>query len=233
MKQTMKDYTKDDHKIWQLLATTQMNNIPNKAATTYLNCLQQMKTVLNRQEIPEFKKITHWFKNYTGWSIKTVPGLIPPEEFFSLLAEKKFCSSTWLRNANQLDYLEEPDMFHDIFGHIPLLANPVFSAYLSKFGKIGVKNLAHKKKLIQLQRLYWFTIEFGVIQENEILKPYGAGILSSIEETNRIHRQEGVFHPFNVQKIINTDFHTDRLQEEYFVISSFKELFNSLSAFEY
>lgn len=187
-----------------------------------------MNAVLNGNEIPEFKKMNHWFKAQTGWRIEVVPGLIPVEDFFELLSQKRFCSSTWLRSLENLDYLEEPDMFHDTFGHIPLLANPVFSEFVFEFGKLGKKYIHDKEKLVQLQRLYWFTIEFGVIQENEIIKSYGAGIISSFGETNQIHNQEANFIPFDIETILNKPFRTDVMQEDYFVIDSLEQLYESL-----
>ena len=156
-----------------------------------------------------------------------VPGLIPVEDFFNLLAQKKFCSSSWLRSMNSLDYLEEPDMFHDIFGHIPLLSNEVFSAFAHEFGVIGKRFAGNEQAMVMLQRLYWFTIEFGVILEEQI-KSYGAGIMSSFGETNRIANRECTFLDFDIQRVLRKEFRTDVMQEEYFVIDSFEMLYNSL-----
>jgi hypothetical protein len=131
-----------------------------------------------------WKVLDKWFENRTAWKIEVVPGLIPVDDFFELLAQKKFCSSTWLRKMEQLDYLEEPDMFHDIFGHIPLLSNALFSDFMQKFGKLGVAAKGDDEQILKLQRLYWFTIEFGMIGSDDP-KIYGAGICSSFGETNR------------------------------------------------
>lgn len=127
-----------------------------------------------------------------------------------------------------MDYLEEPDMFHDTFGHIPLLANPVFSEFVYEFGKLGKEFINDTEKLVQLQRLYWFTIEFGVIKENGRIKSYGAGIISSFGETNQIHNQEANFFPFDIKTILNKPFRTDVMQEDYFVIESLEQLYKSL-----
>jgi len=154
--------------------------------------------------------------------------VIPVADFFNLLAQKKFCSSTWLRSINSLDYLEEPDMFHDIFGHIPLLSNPIFSKYVHELGKVAMQHIHDKEKLIQFQRLYWFTIEFGVLYENQNLKSYGAGIISSYIESNQVFTNNAKFLPFEVYKVIKKPFQTNTLQQEYVTINSFQELYNSL-----
>ena len=228
MKQDMNAYTSEDFLVWKTLFDRQVENLKDKGSKHYLAALKQMESVLNRQLIPDFRAINGFFEESTGWSIEVVPGLIPVEQFFELLAEKKFCSSTWLRTMKQLDYLEEPDMFHDVFGHIPLLSNPVFSAFAHEFGKIGKSLIGNEQALIQLQRLYWFTIEFGVIREEGIIKSYGAGIMSSFGETNRIFNKNCEFLEFDIEMVLNKEFWTDKLQEEYVVIDSLEQLFESL-----
>lgn len=226
--QAIDNYTDEDLQVWKILFERQSKNLKNKAAGLYLEALQNMESVLNAHHIPHFQKINKWFSKNTGWSIVVVPGLIPVDDFFKLLAQKKFSSSTWLRNMENLDYLEEPDMFHDIFGHIPLLSNPIFSEYVHEFGKLGLQHIHNKEKLIQLQRLYWFTIEFGVLKENQSIKSYGAGIISSFGETNQVFTNQADFLPFDVNSVLNKAFQTDILQQEYFAINSFEELYQSL-----
>lgn len=227
MKQEMIKYTAEDKQVWKILFERQQANLAEKGSTHYNMALSEMESVLNAHQIPNFEEINKFFMASTGWAIEVVPGLIPVEDFFELLAAKKFCSSTWLRSMAQLDYLEEPDMFHDIFGHIPLLCNPVFSAFAHEFGKLGKSMINNEVALVQLQRLYWFTIEFGVIKEDDI-KSYGAGIMSSYGETNRIANQECIFHPFDIAQILDKFFRNDVMQEEYFVIESLEQLFNCL-----
>jgi phenylalanine-4-hydroxylase len=226
--QDMSKYTKDDLWVWKTLFNRQKENIPGKASKFYIDALEHMSPVLNADEIPDFEKINLWFKNETQWELQVVPGLIPVEEFFKLLADRKFCSSTWLRSKDSLDYLEEPDVFHDIFGHVPLLSDPVFSEFLHEFGKLGCQFLEDTEKLIQLQRLYWFTIEFGVIREQGNIQSYGAGILSSSGETNQIHERKANFIEYSIQAIIEKEFRTDIMQKDYYVVSSFEVLFESL-----
>ena len=231
MKQEMNKYTQEDLEVWKILFERQVENLQSKGSQHYLHALDQMNSVLNARGIPNFNGLNEYLITNTGWKIEVVPGLIPVEDFFELLAEKKFCSSTWLRSKENLDYLEEPDMFHDIFGHIPLLSNPIFSAFTHEFGKLGIKYLNNERALAQLQRLYWFTIEFGVILEDQ-MKAYGAGIMSSFGETNRIANKECTFLEFDIEAILNKEFKNDVMQEEYFVINELEQLFECLPTAE-
>lgn len=231
MKQLMKNYKKNDHEVWNTLFERQYENLQLKGSKQYVSSLEKMQDVLNAQSIPNFKQVNSWFKNSTQWQIEVVKGLIPVGEFFELLAQKKFCSSTWLRSITNLDYLEEPDMFHDVFGHIPLLCNEVFSEFVYKFGKIGHQHQHNAKVLLQLQRLYWFTIEFGLIQEDST-KVYGAGIISSFGETNKIFYDTCNIIPFNMEVVLEKAFRTDAMQNDYFIIQSLEELYESLSIVE-
>jgi len=227
MKQQFDNYTERDLLVWKTLFERQRENLTDKASKEYIYALDGMKEVLSADQVPNFDKMKGWFESSTGWSIHCVPGLIPVDEFFQVLADKRFPSSTWLRKMEQLDYLEEPDMFHDIFGHVPLLSNPIFSKFMQKFGELGCQHLNDPIKLVQLQRLYWFTIEFGLIKSNG-LKIYGAGIASSFGESNYCVTDEVEKRNFDVEEVINTPFHTDAIQTHYVVIESFEQLFDSL-----
>ncbi|XOV65989.1 MAG: phenylalanine-4-hydroxylase [Fluviicola sp.] len=227
MKQDFNKYGKEDFLVWKTLFERQKINLEDKACDEYMLALERMKPVLYPNAPPNFEHINDWFQQSTGWEIHCVPGLIPVEDFFQLLAEKKFCSSTWLRTMSQLDYLEEPDMFHDIFGHVPLLSDPIFSEFANEFGKLGCTVLNHPERIIMLQRLYWFTIEFGLIQQNG-LKIYGAGIASSFGES--ISSISGAIPTvtFDIEKVMQTEFRTDVMQSQYVVIDSFEQLFESI-----
>lgn len=228
MKQDMKAYTANDKQVWKTLFERQFENLQTKGSQKYLDCLYAMQPVLNANEIPDFNSINAWFTSSTGWSIEVVPGMIPVVDFFDLLAAKKFCSSTWLRRMDQLDYIEEPDMFHDIFGHIPLLSNPVFAEFAQRFGKLGQCFKDNPIALNQLQRLYWFTIEFGLILEDGKPLVYGAGIMSSFGETNRIAEQACNVFRFDIDEILRKSFQNDVLQEDYFIIDSLEQLNSAL-----
>jgi phenylalanine-4-hydroxylase len=228
MKQDMNAYTAEDQKVWKTLFDRQLINLQNKSCEEYLTCLNAMQPVLNSTQIPNFNQITEWFKTKTEWQIEVVPGIIPVDEFFKLLAEKKFCSSTWLRSWKQLDYLEEPDMFHDVFGHIPLLANAVFSDFACEFGKLGVKAIGNEQLLIELQRLYWFTIEFGLINSEKGMRIYGAGLMSSFGESTSSLGNDIHVLPFDIDKILNQPFKNDEPQSLYFAINDLQQLFDSI-----
>lgn len=227
MIQEFDNYTKEDFQVWKTLFERQEVNLQDKACDEYMLALQRMKPVLHQNAPPNFNEINTWFQESTLWEIHCVPGLIPVEDFFQLLAKKKFCSSTWLRSMEQLDYLEEPDMFHDIFGHVPLLSDPIFSEFAQEFGRLGCTVLNDPKRVLMLQRLYWFTIEFGLINQNG-LKIYGAGIASSFGEANSIISGAAPIVEFDIEKVMQTKFRTDVMQSQYVVIESFERLFESL-----
>lgn len=229
MKQTYENYSEEDHKVWKLLFNRQKKNLALRACTEYNVCLEKLAPCLNAEAIPNFDDINSFLEHHTKWQIHVVPGLIPVDDFFDLLADKKFCSSTWLRKRNQIDYLEEPDMFHDIFGHIPLLMNPTFSKFAQAFGKLGQQFRGNKEIVEKLQRIYWFTIEFGLINENGKAKVYGAGIASSFGETNHVFSPKIKHLNYNVHDVMDSVFDTDVVQEKYFVINSLEELKQSLN----
>lgn len=227
MKQEFDKYKDEDFLVWKTLFNRQKVNLVDKACDEYMLALERMQPILHPNAPPNFEEINCWFQGSTGWEIHCVPGLIPVEDFFQLLKEKKFCSSTWLRSMDQLDYLEEPDMFHDIFGHVPLLSDPIFSEFANEFGKLGCTVLNDPERVIMLQRLYWFTIEFGLVNQGG-LKIYGAGIASSFGESTSSISGEIPTVSFDMERVMQTAFRTDVMQSEYVVIESFEQLFESI-----
>ena len=232
MIQDYKNYTAEDFEVWSLLASRQKENLPGKAHPEYLYCLEQLSDVLNEKAIPKFEELNEALLKANGFTITVVPGLIPVEDFFQFLADRKFSSSTWVRSKEQLEYLEEPDMFHDIFGHIPLLMNEAYADFVQKMGALGVRFIDNETVVKQLQRLYWFTIEFGLIKNGDKNMIYGAGIISSSGETDHVMNDEITIHEYNLEQIINTDFITSEIQTQYFAIESFEQLFNSIEEYE-
>ena len=231
MKQQFENYTQEDFKVWETLFERQVENLQDKSCQEYLECLRELNPVLNSANIPRFEELNNVLFKKTGWTIEVVPGLIPVGDFFELLSQKKFCSSTWLRSMAQLDYLEEPDMFHDIFGHIPLFMNKEYGDFAQQMGRIGVQFKKSEDVLLELQRLYWFTIEFGLLKTTET-KIYGAGIISSFSETNIVYESETEILPFNLDEIINADFRNDTIQTKYFLLESFDQLYEALNKYE-
>jgi phenylalanine-4-hydroxylase len=228
MKQDMLKYGAEDIRIWNYLFENQYHNIQDKVCWEYLDCTQKLSRVLNPHEIPDFEKLNSLLFLKTGWNIHVVPGLIDANDFFEHLKNKRFCASTWLRSEKELHYIEEPDMFHDVFGHIPLFMNQDYADFAQKIGALALLWKNDEAKIRKIQRLYWFTIEFGVIRRKDKLKSYGAGIISSIEEVNKIHQLKGEFRDYDITEILQREYNINTVQPCYYVINSFAQLYDSL-----
>ncbi len=226
-------YTPTDYRIWRMLTQRQQEALKPVACVEYLQCLRDLYPILSPDHPPRFSDLSRALRAAHGWSIEVVRGFLPVDEFFSLLSRRRFCSSTWLRSEKQLDYLEEPDMFHDIFGHIPLYLNQDYADFAQKLGALGVKYAKDEEKITQLQRLYWFTIEFGVIRQEGQLKVYGAGICSSPQETKHIYADNGVvIKDFDLGEVMAQTFIIDKVQMLYFAIDDFASLFTAVDELE-
>ncbi len=232
MNQNFQSYTSADHDIWQLLFKRQMKQLPSIASKVYLQGIEKAGFVAN--QIPNFEKETNpRLQKLTGWSVVGVGGLVPIKEFFELLSNKKFPASTWLRGIEQLDYLEEPDMFHDTFGHVPLLTNQSFCKFLAEFSKISLRYINDEYAIKLLQKLYWFSVEFGLIKENGQLKIYGGGIISSSGESiYSLYSGIPERVSYSIEEILETEVKIDAFQKKYFVIDSYEQLYNSLLHFD-
>ncbi|MFN8347821.1 MAG: phenylalanine 4-monooxygenase [Spirosomataceae bacterium] len=226
MKQSYQDYTAADRAVWRLLYERQMVQLPAIASRAYLEGIEKIGFAADH--IPHFEKETNpKLRALTGWEVQAVPGLIPQKEFFELLSRHKFPAATWLRKPEQLDYLEEPDMFHDTFGHVPLLTNQAFCDFMGDLSRIALRWLQVPEAIVQIGRLYWYTVEFGLIQEAGQLKIYGGGILSSAGESHYCLDEAVPKLPFDVRTLLNTPYHIDRYQDHYFVIDSYEQLYRS------
>lgn len=230
MKQDYDLYTHEDLQVWTMLYDRQYPQLDNVAVSDFKEGLSQIG--FSSTKIPNFKIVNQRLAVLTGWSIKVVPGIINEYDFFNMLAKKEFPSTTWLRKLNQLDYLPEPDMFHDAFGHMPLLSNPTFCSFFQSLGQLGLKYINHHEALKMLGRIYWFTIEFGLINTADGLRIYGAGILSSSGETAYSLSGKAEYLPFDIIKIMHTSFENDRIQDKYYVIDDFKQLYASVDCIE-
>lgn len=232
MKQIYDKYSAEDHGTWTILYDRQIKNLQGKACPIFLDCVKDLLPDMNRNEVADFRKIVPRLQAANDWNITVVKGLIPVEDFFTLLAERNFCSSTWLRSRAQLDYLEEPDMFHDTFGHLPLLMDDTYARFVEEFGKLGRRYVDSPSAMTALQRLYWFTIEFGLIQGKEQVQIYGAGILSSFGEVNHIYSSDIELIDFDLDLIIHNHFVNSEIQMRYYVIRDFEQLYASLADLE-
>ncbi len=229
-KQDYDSYTAEDLEVWKILFERQYENLPNAASKAYLDGLNLIG--FSSKEIANFNKVNQILGDSTKWSVQVVPGLIDNDLFFGLLYHKRFPSSTWLRKKEQLDYLQEPDMFHDAFAHLPLLTHQPYVAFLSDLARIALTNLDNPLAIELLSRMYWFTIEFGLILENGSLRVYGAGILSSAGETKYCLSEEPRHLDFDVETILNNPYWKNRFQDRYYVIESYEQLYASIPEIE-
>ncbi len=230
LKQDYAAYTKEDFKVWKILFERQMPNLPKAASKAYLDGVEAVK--FGADKIADFEELNDVLIKTTGWQVHVVPGLIDDDLFFGLLNNRRFPSSTWLRKMEQLDYLEEPDMFHDAFAHMPLLTNQPYVDFLENLSGIALKHIDDPWAIQLLSRIYWFTIEFGLIRENGELKIYGAGILSSAGETKFSLSDKPAHIPFDVRKVMNQEYWKDKFQDKYFIIDSYEQLYHSLPEIE-
>jgi len=220
--QDWQHYTAEEHATWDTLFARQAKLLPGRASEAYLRGLDVLK--LSKPGIPDFEELSERLMKLTGWQVVAVPGLVPDDVFFDHMANRRFVAGNFIRRPDQLDYLQEPDVFHDVFGHVPMLADPVFADYLAVYGQGGQRALG-LDALKYLGRLYWYTVEFGLIAEPEGLRIYGSGIVSSYAESqfalddpspNRIG--------FDLARVMGTEYRIDDFQQNYFVIPSFDEL---------
>lgn len=220
--QNWEAFSADEHAMWDQLFARQTAMLPGRAADAFMRGIDVLK--LTRPGIPDYRELNARLMSATGWQIVAVPGLVPDEVFFDHLANRRFPAGNFIRAPEQLDYLQEPDVFHDVFGHVPMLADPVFADYMVAYGKGGLRSLGFGA-LDHLARLYWYTVEFGLIQQADGLRIYGAGIVSSYAESifaledpspNRIM--------FNLLRVMRTQYRIDDFQQNYFVVSNIEQL---------
>ena len=218
-------FTADEHAMWDRLFARQSEMLPGRAADAFLRGIDVLR--LEKPGIPDYRELNARLMAATGWQVIAVPGLVPDDVFFDHLANRRFPAGNFIRTPQQLDYLQEPDVFHDVFGHVPMLADPVFADYMVAYGEGGLRSLKFDA-LKQLARLYWYTVEFGLIREAGGLRIYGAGIVSSFAESvfaldsdspNRIG--------FDLARVMRTDYRIDDFQQNYFVIDSLDQLLDT------
>ncbi len=218
------DYTPDNHECWNMLYDRQMDILRPRVCPEYLEAQQALGFTAGK--IPNFDAVNERLRAMTGWEIVATRGLIKSKPFFDMLTDRKFPSGNFIRDKDQLDYLEEPDIFHDLFGHIPLLSNPAYAAYMHEYGKGGARALAYKTTK-NLARLNWWTIEFGLIQKEDGLKLYGAGLCSSFGEARYCLDDPSAHHiRFDLERCMRTRVYINDFQPCYFVIDSFEDLFD-------
>lgn len=225
VRQPLERYSEEDHAVWRSLFLRQAKTLPGRACEEFLAGLDGLGVAA--AGIPDFERLSDVLDRATGWRIVAVPGLVPDDVFFHHLANRRFPVTWWIRKPQEMDYLQEPDVFHDIYGHVPMLMNSVFADYMQAYGEGGLKALK-LGALHRLARLYWYTVEFGLIETRDGLRIYGSGILSS--KTESMHCLESAAPNrirFDLLRIMRTRYRIDSFQKSYFVISSFDELFEA------
>ena len=215
-------YTAEEHAVWRTLFERQSRLLPGRACDAFIQGMQQLP--IGAEHIPDFEQMSRVLRRQTGWEIVAVPGLVPDEVFFEHLAHRRFPAGQFIRKPQELDYLAEPDVFHDVFGHVPMLMNPVIADYIQASGEGGLR-AQRLGVLDKLARVYWYTVEFGLMRQADGLRIYGAGIVSSWTETrfsvedpspNRLR--------FDLARVMRTRYRIDDFQESYFVIDHLDEL---------
>jgi len=220
-------YSAEEHRTWALLFERQMALLPGRACDAFFDGLRRLQ--MSSERIPKFDDLNPILKAATGWELIAVEGLLPELTFFEHLANRRFPVTWWIRTAEQIDYISEPDLFHDLFGHVPLLLLPVFADYMQAYGEGGLKAARYgDEPLTELTRLYWYTVEFGLMNTPQGLRIYGSGILSSKGES--LYSLESASPNrlgFALKRVMRTRYRIDTYQKTYFVIDSFEQLFRA------
>lgn len=223
-------YDDDDHQTWNMLIERQTRVAEASASTPYLEALKKLE--LDEKKVVDIKELSKRLERVSGWSLIPVTGLIPTRDFFYMLINKKYPVTIYLRKRHELDFSEQPDIFHDVFGHLPLLTNEKFTRFLSAYSTIAIKYVSNERAIEFLGRLYWYTYEMGVLEENGCFRPYGGALITSSEESENMLRSDVLKKPFSIDGIFRTAYNPYKLQHTYFVIHSFDELFDCLEVLE-
>jgi phenylalanine-4-hydroxylase len=220
--QRHRDYTAEDHATWKQLFHRQRSVLQGRVVAEFFDGLAALDIAASG--IPDFADINKVLSRATGWTVVAVPGLVPDDVFFAHLAARRFPAGYWIRKPEQLDYIEEPDVFHDVFGHVPLLMQPRYADYMAAYGRAGLA-YAGTPALTNLARLYWYTVEFGLMQTRAGLRIFGAGIISSAgEAVYALEDSEPARVRFDCERVLRTDYEIDRYQRIYFVLSGYDDL---------
>lgn len=222
VEQRWAEYRPEEHATWRSLFERQSRLLPGRACSAFLRGLEHLP--FGAEAIPDFEALSDRLERMTGWRVVPVPGLVPDAIFFEHLANRRFPAAHWIRRPDEMDYLEEPDLFHDVFGHVPMLTDPLFADYMQAYGQGGLRALG-RKLLHRLARLYWYTVEFGLVRGAGACEIYGAGIVSSHGETRFALEDDSPNRvAFDLERVMRTRYRIDDFQETYFVVGDFEEL---------
>ena len=223
--QDYQKYTAEDHDVWRILYERRVPQLSDTASQTFLKGIDLIG--LDAKHVPDLADVNRRLKPLTGWQAMPVPGYLPAKDFFLSLSERKFPTTITVRPRAQLDYLPEPDIFHDVFGHVPLHTEPVFANFLQHYGHVAL-HTHDEKELTELARLFWFTVEFGLIRENGKVKLFGSGLMSSAGEGPHALSDKVEKRNFDLNQVVNQSFEIDHYQPLLFVIESFDQLYDAM-----
>jgi phenylalanine-4-hydroxylase len=227
-------YTPEQHAVWAELVRRRMPQLREHACVEYLQGFEQLG--LREDTIPNLADVNQRLTPLTGWNATPVSGFMPPDAFFEMLAARKFPTTTWLRKRESLEYTPEPDIFHDVFGHVPMHAHPVFADFLAHYGRVCAA-LTDKDKLERMGRLFWFTVEFGVIRQEGEIKLYGSGLISSHGESTYVIEGSKTgrgpeIRDFNLEQVLNQEFLVSEMQKVLYAVESFDQIYEATRAAE-
>jgi phenylalanine-4-hydroxylase len=222
-------YTDEDHEVWGILYERRMQQLVENGSRLFLDGAATIE--LRRDRVPDLAEVNARLGPRTGWNAVPVTGFIPAHDFFTCLSQRRFPTTVIVRTKEQLDYLPEPDIFHDVFGHVPLHADPIFADFLQRFGSVAARART-PDETAQMARLFWFTVEFGLIREAGDVKVYGSGLISSHGDAANALGPGCERRPFDLDGVIGQAFEIDRFQDVLFVVDAFDQLFEAVSAME-
>jgi len=223
--QNWNDYTEADHEVWDILYSKRMRELESTASEVFLDGADLIG--LSPKQIPNLEEVNARLRARTGWSAVPVGGFLPAKEFFASLSNRRFPTTVTIRSKEGIDYVPEPDIFHDVFGHVPLHSDPVFADFLQRFGQAAT--LASTEEEVEMMaRLFWFTVEFGLVRDKGMPKIYGSGLISSAGDAANALGPRCNRRSFSVDAVVSQPFHIDRLQDTLFIVESFDQLFEAV-----
>ena len=224
IEQVWTEYTAEQHSVWAELVTRRMPQLREHACQEYLSGFEQIG--LREDQLPDLAAVSARLAPRTGWQSAPVSGFLPADAFFEMLAARKFPTTTWLRSRESMEYTPEPDIFHDVFGHVPMHAHPVFADFLQHYGA-ACRGLTDPRDLERMGRLFWFTVEFGVIRQQGAIKVYGSGLISSHGECSRVLAGGCEIKDFDLDAVLNQDFQTSAMQPVLYAVESFEQIYEA------
>jgi phenylalanine-4-hydroxylase len=226
IRQDWSAYTPEQHEIWAELTRRRMLQLHDHACAEYLEGMQTLQISLD--QMPDFARINRLLTPRTGWQLTAVSGFMPGEAFFEMLAARQFPTTTWIRSRDSLEYTPEPDIFHDVFGHVPMHAHPVFADFLQQYGEVCLALINSPEKLERIGRLFWYTVEFGVIRQQGSIKLYGSGLISSNGESTHVIEGKPEIRDFDLDKVLNTTVKVDEFNPVLYAVESFEQVYEAM-----